>query len=321
MRIQSAKAPLTIRNDELPWHFQAEGGYQHQELPKELGSGCTTLFRLDHDFSVIETHYQPIRNLIVSSRIHNAEPRMILTLALKGCSRFDGSQGNELNFKAGVSTLTAFNSSDGCRHYQADQPVAQLRFSMGKHWLERHFGEQAAGHFFKPNGMQVIGQKPISAAAMQAVQCLRDNSLEPQNGQALFRQGLAMAIVASELSDLMHDTQPQHRVPQKDRRIAESAREILQSEFANPPSLEVLCRRLGTNQFKLKQLFRHCFNTTPYGMLLDIRMDKAYRMLASGRFTVGIVAETIGYSHVSNFSSAFNKYFGFPPTHISRHAV
>lgn len=103
-----------------------------------------------------------------------------------------------------------------------------------------------------------------------------------------------------------------------DKRIAEWARDILSTEFKNPPSVEMLSRQVGTNQLKLKKLFHRCFNTTPYGMLLDIRMEKAYQLLAARRYPVNIVAEAVGYQHASNFSSAFIKYFGVSPKQISR---
>lgn len=318
MHVQTVPNRLRINSQEMPWQFRTEDKCQYQRLPEELGSGCSKLFILDQDFSFIETEYNPIRNLEVSSRMTNQEPRMILTLALKGCSRFDDSQGNGVVFKAGLSTLTTFNSSDGCRHYQSHQSVVQLRFSMSRHWLEQHFGEGIFSRIFNKNRMQVLGQRPISAAAIQAVQCLQTQASATEV-QPLFRQGLALAIVASELNDLISDGLPQSpRISSRDRRLAESARDILQAEFANPPSVDELCRRVGTNQFKLKQLFRQCFDTTPYGMLLDVRMNKAYRLLVERRCSVGTVAEAVGYSHASNFSAAFNKHFGFPPKHLSK---
>jgi len=40
----------------------------------------------------------------------------------------------------------------------------------------------------------------------------------------------------------------------------------------------------------------------------------AYRLLASGELSVKQVAWRAGYAHVSNFSLAFTRRFGHPPT-------
>jgi AraC family transcriptional activator of pyochelin receptor len=77
-----------------------------------------------------------------------------------------------------------------------------------------------------------------------------------------------------------------------------------------------LSRRVGTNQLKLKQLFHHFFNSTPYGVLLEIRMHAAHRLLESTHCQVAAAAESVGYRHTSNFSVAFTKYFGISPKHI-----
>ncbi|MFA5018281.1 MAG: helix-turn-helix transcriptional regulator, partial [Methylobacter sp.] len=85
-----------------------------------------------------------------------------------------------------------------------------------------------------------------------------------------------------------------------------------------PPSVEELSKRAGTNQFKLKKLFHHFFNNTPYGLLLEIRMNNAYQLLESGQCQVGVAADRVGYSHASNFSTAFIKHFGISPKAISK---
>jgi len=98
--------------------------------------------------------------------------------------------------------------------------------------------------------------------------------------------------------------------------IAKLAREILYHEFKNPPSVEKLSKRVGTNQFKLKKLFHHFFNTTPYGLILEIRMNYAYQLLKSTHCKVSVAADLVGYNHASNFSAAFTKYFGISPKSI-----
>lgn len=311
-------AAWRINNDELPWQFLPEDNCRVQTLPDSVGHCRSRVFKIDADLSFIETHFSPNRNLAILSRMAEQEPRMVLTLGLAGHSRFNASQGNEINFKFGYSTVTTINASDGSRHYQSNQAVSQLRFSMTQAWLEQHFGEGAFATFFNHASMQVISHQPSSTTSVIAAHSLLNHAVAAK-AQALFRQGQIMAILACELGHLLvEDTQPATRLSQNEKQMAEWARDILSAEFKKPPSVEMLSKRVGTNPFKLKKLFHCCFNTTPYGMLLDIRMEKAYQLLAARHCPVNIVAETVGYQHASNFSAAFVKYFGAPPKHISR---
>lgn len=307
-----------IKSDELLSKFLPEEGCQHHCLPEALGTGYSNSFALDQNLSYIETHYAPSKDLAVLNKIDCQEPRLIVTLALKGCSRFTQAQGNEVLFNEGYTSITAFNSSEGIRQYRGNQTVTQLRFSMGRHWLDQYFDRDQFSAYFDKKNMRVISHQPIRPEALFAAQNLIHCST-PQKLRPLFRQGQAMSILASELSHLFKKpSNESYRFNQKDKEMAHQARDILWDEFQAPPSIEALSKRIGTNQFKLKRLFHHFFNNTPYGLLLDIRMKKAYQLLESTHCSVGIAAECVGYRHASNFSAAFVQYFGIPPKQIAK---
>ena len=131
--------------------------------------------------------------------------------------------------------------------------------------------------------------------------------------------GQAMSLLAAELGHLCEEKSDNSgRFNQKDQEIAKLARDILFHEFKNPPSVHELSKRVGTNQFKLKKLFHHFFNNTPYGLLLEIRMNNAYQLLESTHCQVNIAADLVGYNHASNFTAAFIKHFGISPKAVSK---
>ncbi len=315
---QLTTAAWSIHNDELPVRFSSVENCLHHHLPEKLGLGHSNFFKLDSDLSYIETRYTPGRDLAVLTRMDASEPRMVVTLGLKGNSRYTPSQGEAVVFREGYTSVTTFNSSEGVREYQAGQSITQLRFSIGKRWLEQCFeGNRLATLFDKP-GMQLVSHRPMSASSPIAAQLLL-NCAVADKAKPLFRHGQTMAILATELGFLLSEAQIEPvKFNQRDREIANLAREILFDEFQNPPSVADLSRRAGTNQCKLKQLFHHFFNTTPYGLLLEIRMQKAFQLLKGSRYSIAMVAEMIGYNHASNFSAAFFKYYGYPPKVIAK---
>ncbi|MGR9014876.1 MAG: helix-turn-helix domain-containing protein, partial [Gammaproteobacteria bacterium] len=301
MEIQQATARRwSISSDELQLHRQKD--CLHQSLPKNLGLGHSAIFQLDQDLSYIETRYTPSKDLAVLSRIGDQESRLVVTLGLKGQSCFAGNSGDELVFREGYTAITTIQSSIGERQYQAHKATMQLRFALNKNWLGRYFGEDKTERLFSKKGMQLLSYQPISPQAMYAAQQLLNCNASKETNR-IFMHGQAMSLLASELSPLSEDKRRDlSRLDRKDAAIAKSARDILLREFRNPPSVEDLSKRVGTNQFKLKQLFHHFFSNTPYGLLLEIRMNNAYQLLESTGCQVSVAADLVGYSHASNFS-------------------
>lgn len=302
-----------IAAEDLPVGRQA--ACLEQALPEEAGVGRSKIFELDPDLRYIETCYTPCADLAVLSRIEQPEPRLVVTLGVQGRSRFSGA-GEDVLFDAGYTTITAFSASTGERHYQAGQAVTQLRFAVNRRWLERYVGEDACKALLQHTGVRTLARRPMTPqASITAQQMLACNA--PPTLRPLFLHGQALSILAAELRPLCEaQCRETPRFNCRDEAMAQAARGILQREFKNPPSVDELAKRVGTNPFKLKQLFHHFFQTTPYSLLLDIRMHIAYRMLESTACPVSAAAEFVGYGHASNFSAAFTKYFGMPPKRI-----
>ncbi|MEQ1635518.1 MAG: AraC family transcriptional regulator [Methylococcales bacterium] len=308
----------SISSDDLPLQVETQKNCIQQTLPEDLGNGRTNFFQLEEGLSYIETLYLPSKDVAILSQIECQEPRIVITLGLKGNSRFSGNQGDEVVFKEGYTAITTFNSSIGEREYDANKAVSQLRLSITKNWLESNLGENLCQPFFSKRRIQQLSCQPISHIGIMAAEQLLTGNIS-NNVKRMFMQGQVMSLLAAELSHLCEENPGSMvRFNQKDREVAMLARDILYQEFKNPPSIALLSKRVGTNQFKLKKLFHHFFNNTPYGLLLEIRMNKAYRLLESTRCHVGIAADLVGYSHASNFSTAFINYFGISPKFICK---
>lgn len=304
-----------IRNDELPLLCHADG--QSQTLPVNLGSGQSTTLPLDADLSYIESDYRPSCDLAILTQMPQHQPRLVVTLGMQGQSCFVDHQGRQIPFKEGFTSITVFNGSSGERHYQADEMTSQLRFSVSQAWLQRYIGEQAEG-LFRSSSVRLLSCKPIATATLVACRQLMGCKVE-QPGKRLFMHAQALFILAAEMGHLWLDSaEIATTLNPKDQLLAHAARQILLKEFKHPPSVPELARRVGTNQCKLKQVFHHIFNITPYGMLLEIRMARARQLLESGRYSINAVAEQVGYQHASNFSAAFSRHFGATPRDLRK---
>ncbi len=309
-------ARYQIRHSELQTLHQADTNCVQQLLPESLGGGHSSSFQLDDGLTYIDSLYTPNKNLSVSCQVDNPEPKLVMTLGLEGGSRFSTHTGSDIIFKQGYTTITSAGSSMGEREYEAGQSIHQLRLTLNKQWLNRYLGEEQASLLVKPNNLQLLSCRPMAHQSLLAVkQLISCDEHNPIRALAMHTQ--AMSILTAELLPLFQaEKQIDHK--QSEQELVYLARDILYKNFKVAPTVNELAKQVGTNSFKLKKLFHQHLQTTPYGLLLSIRMEKAYALLESSSQQVLAVADAVGYAHASNFSTAFIKYFGVAPKQVTK---
>jgi AraC-like DNA-binding protein len=97
------------------------------------------------------------------------------------------------------------------------------------------------------------------------------------------------------------------------RKKIEMARSILERDYVNPPSLEMLAAEVGCGAYHLSRIFSRETGLTIPQYLREIRLDRAERLLRSGRCNVTQAAFAVGYQSLSHFSKAFWERFGCCP--------
>lgn len=96
------------------------------------------------------------------------------------------------------------------------------------------------------------------------------------------------------------------------RRIR-SAKEVLIARMLEPPSLSDLAREVDLPLKKLKEGFREIYGDSPFGFLLNYKMDYARKLLIREGVSVNELALRLGYSTPSHFITSFKKRFGTTP--------
>ena len=127
------------------------------------------------------------------------------------------------------------------------------------------------------------------------------------------------AKVTECLSLFMRETEGKEPVNAKivgfsDRDKIYQARDIICSEYLNPPSLHDLALRVGTNECTLKAGFKEAFRTTVFNYLFDYRMNIAIHYLLDTNKAIGEVAGLVGYEHQAHFCTAFKRKFNVTPS-------
>ena len=90
------------------------------------------------------------------------------------------------------------------------------------------------------------------------------------------------------------------------------------AEFADPPTIEALARRVGLNRTKLQGGFKETFGATVFDFCQGRRMERAKDLLREGGMTIAEIAESVGYEHPTNFTAAFRRRFNAAPKDFRR---
>lgn len=92
------------------------------------------------------------------------------------------------------------------------------------------------------------------------------------------------------------------------------ARDIMTTQYQNPPSLHDLATMVGTNECTLKSAFKQEFGTTVFQCLFDRRMELASQYLLDSQLPIAEVGFLLGYDYQSHFCTAFRRKFGMSPS-------
>src|SRR5581483_6698864 len=94
------------------------------------------------------------------------------------------------------------------------------------------------------------------------------------------------------------------------------AREILLQQLGEPLTIKELSRKVAINECYLKKGFKALFGTTIFDFYQSERMQYARYLLYEKGLSVTDVSFMLGYSSISQFSTAFKKHTGLKPCEL-----
>ncbi|MBA3829167.1 MAG: helix-turn-helix transcriptional regulator [Taibaiella sp.] len=98
-------------------------------------------------------------------------------------------------------------------------------------------------------------------------------------------------------------------------KIFDAAR-IIEEELSNPLTIKELSRRVAMNECYLKKGFKALIGKTIHEYQLNLRIARARALLQQQAHSVSEVADLLGYSSISHFSTAFKKATGLKPCEL-----
>jgi AraC family transcriptional activator of pyochelin receptor len=131
----------------------------------------------------------------------------------------------------------------------------------------------------------------------------------------IFIESKMMELFVLQMEHLraLQDNHPKQNWSAADQEKLFAVKEHLDLTYLEPVTLKELTYKFGLNEFKLKKGFKYFFQSSVFGHIHHLRMEKAKDVLLRKQMNVSEVAYFIGYNNVGSFSAEFKKRFGYSP--------
>ena len=173
--------------------------------------------------------------------------------------------------------------------------------------------KESSGHLFLEIQKQFSKKRCIPYADPLAI--ASRIAAEFSNEENTFFTSYVNALITELLVNIIRAGSEKHDIKKQSSYecISEIANYI-DSNFLNICSAEELCR-FGYSYQYICKIFYDTYGVSPGRYLLSKRMDHAAHRLSKGDSVSG-VSQLLGYSSPYNFSRAFKKHFGYPPSRL-----
>ncbi|WP_330924452.1 GlxA family transcriptional regulator [Candidatus Sororendozoicomonas aggregata] len=91
------------------------------------------------------------------------------------------------------------------------------------------------------------------------------------------------------------------------------ALDLMRANIEEPLGSDELASHVGVSRRQLERLFRENLQTTPSRYYLQLRLERARRLLKEGDASIVQVALAAGFSNASHFSTAYRNHFQLTP--------
>lgn len=125
--------------------------------------------------------------------------------------------------------------------------------------------------------------------------------------QSMKRMARLESMMQQQLADQFGDDS------NREHQFFSKALAILEADLIDPPGLQDLAHRIGTNERKITDIFRHRVGMTVYEYLIEMRMETARALLEKGDTQVSMIAAKVGYRNPGDFSRAFRQHYNVTP--------
>jgi len=133
---------------------------------------------------------------------------------------------------------------------------------------------------------------------------------------ARLRQSISLQIAITVLRESCHNLSDTSFQPDSyyDEKAVKKAIEYIADNYQNRLSLFEIANETHYSPYHFLRLFKRHTGRTPFGFLLDLKIERAKDMLKKTDCTISQVCDLCGFGSLSYFSRVFKERTGLPPS-------
>lgn len=253
----------------------------------------------------------------------NANDPVRFSVLLSGSSvytakGFLGRRKMEMEVGSGTTTISAICHTKGHIRFDPDKALLNVTIIIDRPLLYTYVSDsmdllpEGFDALFEP-GKQYYSMTPTSREMADAAMAILRPVDYKGYAQKLYYESRALDLLALHLDRLTGNKASAMPLCRSDIDRIHYARQVIEDNFQEPPTIAALAKMCGVNEHKLKTGFKQTFNTTVYGFVTRVKMEKAWKLLTDDAYSVTRTASEVGYTNISHFISSFNKHFNINP--------
>lgn len=155
----------------------------------------------------------------------------------------------------------------------------------------------------------------VSHDISMLVRMLLEEMKYKQQGYEYMVENLSLLIVGNLIRQIKHNlTSKPHSTPGGNRENLKKVIDYMNENYTSGISCDELSNLINIDKYRFIRSFKAQTSKTPYEYLLDLKLEKAKKMLKMKEYSITEISMLCGFSSHSHFTSTFRKKTGMSPT-------
>lgn len=136
-----------------------------------------------------------------------------------------------------------------------------------------------------------------------------------QLGYEFIVENLSLLIVGNLIRQINNNLPSiPHNIPKSNKENIKKVIDYMNENFTIGITCSELSKLMNIDKFSFIRNFKAQTGKTPYEYILDLKIEKAKKMLKSNKYNITEISMMCGFSSHSHFTSTFKKKTGISPT-------
>lgn len=297
--------PSTLNNNKL-------------ELLPELGTGTLQTLKIQNGLYVTMTDVILNQPIVLNRQAKSTNDGFILNIYLSNSQVETNINGDKIDLGINKNKVVLSSSSSTAKLIFPNQmPIKVFHIYLSRSWiLKNAISEESA--FYEP----VTTDKPIYIIEnldhnFSKVKELIIPSIKTLNKIKL--RSIVFQVLEHLIAQLEKRANPVF-MPLKPVELSNlmSSVQTIESRIPDVISNEQLAKQSSMSLSKFKTLFKQVYGISPYQYHLQQKMNLAFELLKSNKYSVSEVGFLIGYKNLGQFSKRFYKEHNILPSEVKQ---